>query len=207
VGETRGCWKCTCSLLQNLKGRAHVGDGRVIWWWVLKKWSVLIGCKWFGLAANGWALVDTIMNFRMPWYLGNFLSRRATSNFSWFSFCKRVNHGNVWLVMKEEFCLLRTRNFGCTSAFEIDKVGYIPFDFKHVYVGRNCFDINQVPRTRLYHYSDTNVMHFLFNWLRIKGLYMFRALLAHPQEALHKRHLVYCLRVMLVGCTRTGAAN
>jgi hypothetical protein len=27
---------------------------------------------------------------------------------------------------------------------------------------------------------------------------MLRALLAHPQEVLHKRHLVYCLRVMLV---------
>jgi hypothetical protein len=31
---------------------------------------------------------------------------------------------------------------------------------------------------------------------------MFRALLALPQEALHKRHLVYCVRVMSVGCTR-----
>jgi hypothetical protein len=31
---------------------------------------------------------------------------------------------------------------------------------------------------------------------------MFRALLAHPQEALHKRHLVYCVSVMSVGCTR-----
>jgi hypothetical protein len=29
-------------------------------------------------------------------------------------------------------------------------------------------------------------MHFLFNLLRIKGLYRFRALLAHPQEALHQ---------------------
>jgi hypothetical protein len=29
---------------------------------------------------------------------------------------------------------------------------------------------------------------------------MIRALLAHPQEALHKRHLVYCMRVMSVGC-------
>jgi hypothetical protein len=38
----------------------------------------------------------------------------------------------------------------------------------------------------------------------IKGLYMFRALLAHLQEVLHKRHLVYCLRVMSVGCTRIG---
>jgi hypothetical protein len=33
-------------------------------------------------------------------------------------------------------------------------------------------------------YSETNVMHFLFSLLRIKGLYMFRALLAHPQEVL-----------------------
>jgi hypothetical protein len=46
-------------------------------------------------------------------------------------------------------------------------------------------------------YSETNVMHFLL--LRIKGLYMFRTLLAYPQEVLHKRHLVYCVRVMSVG--------
>jgi hypothetical protein len=55
-----------------------------------------------------------------------------------------------------------------------------------------------------YQYSETNVMHSLFSLLRIKGLYMFRALLAHPQNALHKRHLVYCVRVMSVGCTRIG---
>jgi hypothetical protein len=30
---------------------------------------------------------------------------------------------------------------------------------------------------------------------------MFRALLTHPQEALHKRHLAYNARVMSVGCT------
>jgi hypothetical protein len=52
------------------------------------------------------------------------------------------------------------------------------------------------------YYSETNVTHFLFSLLRIKGVYMFRALLAHPQEAFHKRHLVYCVRVMSVGCTR-----
>jgi hypothetical protein len=48
-------------------------------------------------------------------------------------------------------------------------------------------------------------MHFLFSLLRIKGLYMFRALLAHPQEVLNKRHLVnlYCMNVMSVGCTST----
>jgi hypothetical protein len=50
-------------------------------------------------------------------------------------------------------------------------------------------------------YNETNVMHFLFSLLRIKDLYMFRALLAHPQDSLHKRHLVNCVRVMSVGCT------
>jgi hypothetical protein len=47
-------------------------------------------------------------------------------------------------------------------------------------------------------YSETNVMHFLSSLLRIKGLYMFRELLAHPQEVLNKRHLVYCLLIMSV---------
>jgi hypothetical protein len=45
-------------------------------------------------------------------------------------------------------------------------------------------------------YSETNVMQFLLNFLRVNGLYMFRALLAHHQEALHKRHLAYCVRVI-----------
>jgi hypothetical protein len=31
---------------------------------------------------------------------------------------------------------------------------------------------------------------------------MFRALLAHPQEVIHKRHLVYYVHVMSVGYTR-----
>jgi hypothetical protein len=42
-------------------------------------------------------------------------------------------------------------------------------------------------------------MHFLLSLLRIKGLYMFRVLLAHSQEAQHKRHFVYCVHVMSVG--------
>jgi hypothetical protein len=32
-------------------------------------------------------------------------------------------------------------------------------------------------------------MYFLFNLLRFKGLYIFQALLANPQEALNKQHL------------------
>jgi hypothetical protein len=45
--------------------------------------------------------------------------------------------------------------------------------------------------------------------LRMYGLYMFRALLAHPQEVLLKRHLVYCVRVVSVGSTSVNpdAAN
>jgi hypothetical protein len=48
-------------------------------------------------------------------------------------------------------------------------------------------------------------MHFSFNLLKVKSLYMFRAFLGHLQEALQKRHLVYCVRVMSVGCTRIEA--
>jgi hypothetical protein len=56
------------------------------------------------------------------------------------------------------------------------------------------------PCITVYQYNETNMMHFSFNLLRIKGLYMFRALLAHPQEGLHKRHLVYCMHTKSVGC-------
>jgi hypothetical protein len=45
-------------------------------------------------------------------------------------------------------------------------------------------------------YNETNVMHISFSLLRIKGLYMFRALLAYPQEALHNRHLLFYVRIM-----------
>jgi hypothetical protein len=47
-------------------------------------------------------------------------------------------------------------------------------------------------------------MHFLFNLLRIMGLYMFLALLDHPEDALRKQRLVYGMRVVSVGCTRVG---
>jgi hypothetical protein len=66
----------------------------------------------------------------------------------------------------------------------------------------SCDKVKTSPRKD--QYSETYVMHFLFNLLRIKGLHMFWALLAHPQEVLHKQHLVYCMRVMSVGCTRVG---
>jgi hypothetical protein len=54
----------------------------------------------------------------------------------------------------------------------------------------------------VYQCNETNVMPFLFSLLRIKGLYMIRALLAHPQEEPRKQYLVDCVRVISVGCTR-----
>jgi hypothetical protein len=36
---------------------------------------------------------------------------------------------------------------------------------------------------------------------------MFRELLAHSQEALHKRNLVYCVRIMSVGVIATPPEN
>jgi hypothetical protein len=57
----------------------------------------------------------------------------------------------------------------------------------------------------VHQYNETNVMQFLFNLLRIKGLYMLRALLSHPQKVLQKRRWVYCVSVMSVGCTRIKA--
>jgi hypothetical protein len=56
----------------------------------------------------------------------------------------------------------------------------------------------------VYQYSKAT---FLFNLVRIKGLYMFRILLAHPQDVLHKQHLVCCVRIMSVGCTRIGVIS
>jgi Zn-finger protein len=56
------------------------------------------------------------------------------------------------------------------------------------------------PCTIVYHCNETNVMHFSSNLLRIRGLFMFRVLLAHPREVLNKRHLVYCVRTISVGC-------
>jgi hypothetical protein len=77
----------------------------------------------------------------------------------------------------EEFCdhVFRT--------FDMDKNGYIDFKVSSFYCSMFCW-----PCIIVHQYSETNVMHFLFNLLRINGLYMFRALLADSQEALHKFH-------------------
>jgi hypothetical protein len=49
-------------------------------------------------------------------------------------------------------------------------------------------------------------LHFSFNLLKIKGLYMFRALRTHPQKVLNKRDLLYCVRVSSV-CSFTATVQ
>jgi hypothetical protein len=52
--------------------------------------------------------------------------------------------------------------------------------------------MKKVNETYGYQYSETNMMHFLFSLLRIKGLYMFRALtsstpiLVQPTDITHE---------------------
>jgi hypothetical protein len=45
-------------------------------------------------------------------------------------------------------------------------------------------------------YSRTNKMHLVFSLLWTNSLYMFRALLDHLQEVLHKQQMVYCMCIM-----------
>jgi hypothetical protein len=64
------------------------------------------------------------------------------------------------------------------------------------------------PRIIVYQYIETNVMQFSFNLLRIKGLYMFRALLARPQRA-HTSDIWYiacgCQLAVSTGCVSETA--
>jgi hypothetical protein len=78
---------------------------------------------------------------------------------------------------------------GTHSSLRTSEIKYIYWKLFSVLRGLRTF----------YRYNKTNVMHFSFNLWRIRGLYMFRALLAHPQETLHIRHLVYCVHFMSVG--------
>jgi hypothetical protein len=55
----------------------------------------------------------------------------------------------------------------------------------HVWRRKNSYRFLYIPEhPAQYRYNKTNMMHFSFNVSRINGLNMFRALLAHRQEAL-----------------------
>jgi multisubunit Na+/H+ antiporter MnhE subunit len=57
-------------------------------------------------------------------------------------------------------------------------------------------------------YSKTNMMHFLFNLFTIKGLYMFRAILAHLQETMQKMALgILCACYVSWLHSNPGTAN
>jgi hypothetical protein len=56
----------------------------------------------------------------------------------------------------------------------------------------------------VFQYSETNVMHFLFSLLRIKGLYMFRVLVAHPQEMKHNGTWYTACVLCQLAATRVG---
>jgi hypothetical protein len=95
----------------------------------------------------------------------------------------------------------------------ISQVGYKHTFCEHFVSTTNCFFLYILTKIT-YPYSKTNVTRFSFNLLIIKAsiccryssladwghgvIYMFRALLAHPQETPHKRHMVYSVGVMSV---------
>jgi hypothetical protein len=76
----------------------------------------------------------------------------------------------------------------------------VQHDLQLICLGQDCRP-ETISRNQ---YSESNVMHFLFNLLKIKGLYMFQALLVHPQEALHKRHLYIVCVLCQLPATRVG---
>jgi hypothetical protein len=56
----------------------------------------------------------------------------------------------------------------------------------------------------VFQYSETNVMHFSFSLLRIKVLYMFRALLAHPQKVCTSGTWYIACMLCQLAATRIG---
>jgi hypothetical protein len=59
-------------------------------------------------------------------------------------------------------------------------------------------NISDATSSSSHQYNENNVTHFSLNLLKIKDLCTFQALLAGPQEALHKRHSVYCVCIFCV---------
>jgi hypothetical protein len=105
-------------------------------------------------------------------------------------------------VGEEGICFMMSRNSSLDNILVLTSL-------KTNTVNRYFFLMFCWPWIIVYQHSETNVMHFLFNLLWLQGLYVFRALLAHPQKALNKWHLVYCMRLMLAGVEHSnpGAAT
>ena len=85
MGEGRGVYRV---LVGKPEGKNHWGDpgvdGRLILIWIFRKWDVG-GMDWIELAQNGdrwWALVNAVMNLRVPQNAGNFLNSCKPVSFS-----------------------------------------------------------------------------------------------------------------------------
>jgi hypothetical protein len=104
-----------------------------------------------------------------------------------------------------------TFNHGCGATYRAKRNAlhykiHSPLDKAYIVISDNTISessaiiwhisCSHIWSQEIYLYSENNDMHFLFCLLRIKGLYMFWATLARPQEVLHKWHLVYCVCVM-----------
>ena len=113
---------CTGFRWGNLGKRDHWGDpgidGRIIWRLIFRKWDVG-GMDWIELAQDRdrcWALVNAVMNLRVPWNAKNFLTSRKPVSFSrrnllhgvskYLMLCKCLWVGPRWLrCYRIDFCL------------------------------------------------------------------------------------------------------
>jgi hypothetical protein len=125
--------------------------------------------------------------------------------FCWLQVTQLCRHSTYCLPLRVLCCEATTSIFA-SFAVNTDGVRKSHKSRRHLILLRSRNLIRSTSRVvhrqtsvstyNIYQYNETNVTHFPFNLLRIKSLYMFRALLAHPQEVLHKRHMVYCVRVL-----------
>jgi hypothetical protein len=128
-------------------------------------------------------------------------SYEYSTSISWTLIRSRSKTNNFYTRM----CI--TVNLSIYNSIRVRLMFRWPCITAHQYSDWPCITAYQYsdwPCITAYQYSETNVMHILFNLLRINDIYMFRALLAHLQEALNKRHFLYCPRVMSVSCNRIG---
>jgi hypothetical protein len=109
----------------------------------------------------------------------------VTRPFCCFKFDASLKDGILFKTLHNAVCVYL---YGSVSTFRYDNLFQV---CDTVYGVRRLTDLMCLPCIIVQRYSEINVMYFSFNLLGIKDRYMFRALLAHPQEALHKLHKIY----------------
>ena len=124
-------------------------DGWIILGWICRRWDVGI---WTGLGwpriERWWTLVSAVMNLRVPWNAGNFLTSCKPVSFS-----RRTLHHGVsisHLVMLQPPCALGQCVCCITYQWPDDiPVGLRNDDFSwiwiaicKIFVGNSCLDLN-----------------------------------------------------------------